>query len=532
MFEQVLAPLGGVWPSAVVALFPLGVLLVFLAGLRISAWAAVLLSAMLTVVLGAGVWQAPLSGTLTAYLLGCATGLWSVGWIVFWGLIIYNTLVVMGAFAALRDWLLMAAGSDVRVQVLVLAWAFGALLEGLVGFGYPWAVVAPILIGLGLADLAALRVAALGNTAPVSFGALGAPIIGLAAVTGLPLFDLSAEIGKVVAVLAIAPPFLLIYLVSGWPGLRTGWPLGVVAAGGFVAGQLPTSQYLGPYLPAVVGALTCLTALLLCVRVWTPQPLPVGGPAWTATLPAGDRRRELTLAVQAGLVPIGILVAVVVAWTGPWSPLPRFVPFKLSVAAQGSLGTPVTITFSWAPFVAGTATLTAWLLILAWLRPSRRQLARTFRAAFDQMWGALLVAPLVFGLAAVFNYAGMANTLASASASLGPSYVLLAPVLGWIAVALSGSATSSNTLFGAFQLSVGRLLGVPDVLFPAFNSVGAAFGKPIAPQTASVGVATTSHVRREGDVIRSNLAWTAALLGYVVVVALLFALVLPSAVRV
>ena len=319
MFVQVLEPLGSVWVAAVVALLPLGVLLVCLAGLRISAWLAVLVCAAVTVALAVVVWDAPIDKTLMAYGLGSATGVWSVGWIVFWGLVIYNTMVTMGAFAALRDWLVMAAGPDVRVQVLVLAWAFGALLEGLVGFGYPWAVVAPILIGLGMSDLAALRTAALGNTAPVSNGALGAPIIGLAAVTGLPLLELSAAIGKIVAVLAIAPPFLLIYLVSGRAGLRTGWPLGVVAAAGFIAGQLPTSQFLGPYLPAVIGALTCLGSLLLFLRVWTPAPLPVGAPA---DLPSGDRRRELILAIQAGLVPIGILVAVVVAWTGPWSPLP------------------------------------------------------------------------------------------------------------------------------------------------------------------------------------------------------------------
>jgi lactate permease len=277
----------------------------------------------------------------------------------------------------------------------------------------------------------------------------------------------------------------------------------------------------------VIGALTCLACLLGLLRVWTPRPLSSGGPALVDDLPTGNRRHELILAVQAGLVPIAILVAVVVAWTGPWSPLPRYVPFKLSVVAEGSLGTPVTIAFSWAPFVAGTATFTAWLLILAYLRPSRRQLARSFRAALTQMWGALLVAPLIFGLAAVFNYAGMANTLASAFAGLGPGYLLLAPVLGWIAVAMSGSATSSNTLFGAFQLSVGRLLGVPDVLCPALNSVGAAFGKPIAPQTASVGVATTGQVRREGNIIRYNLAWTLAYLGYVMLAAALFALFVP-----
>ncbi len=531
MFVQELEPLGSGWSAALIALLPLAVLLVCLAGLRISAWAAVLLSAASTIVLAMTVWGAPVDGTLTAYGLGAATGLWSVGWIVFWGLVIYNTLVATGAFAALRDWLVMAAGSDIRVQVLVLAWAFGALLEGLVGFGYPWAVVAPILIGLGMSDLAALRAAALGNTAPVSYGALGAPVVGLAAATGLPLRELSAGIGAIVAVLAIAPPLLLIYLVSGRDGLRTGWPLGIVASAGFVAGQLPTALFLGPYLPAVIGGLTSLAAVLAFRRAWTPQPVPAGGRAWVADLPAGDRRRELALAVQAGLVSVGILMAVVTAWTGPWSPLPRYVPLELSVAAQGSLGGPVTVTFSWAPFVAGTATLTAWLLITAYLRPSRRQLAGAFRAALTQTWGALLVAPLVFGLAAVFTYSGMANTLAAAFATLGPAYVLLAPVLGWIAVALSGSNTSANTLFGAFQLSVGRLLGTPDLLLPALNSVGAAFGKPVAPQTASVGVATTARVRREGDVIRSTLPWTVALLGYVLLTALLFAVFLPQVMR-
>ena len=150
------------------------------------------------------------------------------------------------------------------MQTLLIAWAFGALLEGLVGFGYPWAVVAPLLISFGIADLAAIRVAALANNAPVSFGALGAPIIGLATVTGLPLNELSASIGKIVAMLALAPPWILIYLVSGRRGLRTGWPLAMVGSLGYILGQFPTSQYLGPYLPDVIGSLVCFAALLRC----------------------------------------------------------------------------------------------------------------------------------------------------------------------------------------------------------------------------------------------------------------------------
>jgi lactate permease len=147
------------------------------------------------------------------------------------------------------------------------------------------------------------------------------------------------------------------------------------------------------------------------------------------------------------------------------------------------------------------------------------------------MWGALLVAPFIFGLANVFNYAGMANSMANGFAKIGPVYVVLAPVLGWIAVALSGSNTSSNAVFGAFQLTVGKLLGAPVLLFPALNSVGAEVGKPVAPQTASVGVATTSMVRKEGDVIRYNMPWTLVILAYLILIALLFYFVFPDAMR-
>jgi lactate permease len=559
VFVQVLTPLGSAWGAAVVALIPLAVLLVYLAGLRLSAWAVVLLSTVMTLWMAVTVWRAPTGQTLAAYGLGAATGLWSVAWIIFWGLVIYNTLVVTGGLDALRDWLVALAGPDVRVQVVVLAWAFGALLEGLVGFGYPWAVVAPMLVGLGLSELRALRAAAFGNIAPATYGALGAPVIGLAAVTGLPLGELSATIGKLVAVLAIVPPFLLIYLVSGRAGLRSGWPLGAVGAAGFIVGQLPTSQYFGPYLPAVVGALTCLAALRGLLRYWQPPPVP-GYPSppgtsppetsWTEPFPlpittaqatparrwaaeppgalaasavgrAGSRLR----AHRTGLMPIIILVAVVVVWTGPWSPLPRYVPVKLSVHAAGSLGAPVNVTFSWAPFVAGTATLTAWLLIVGYLLPGRRLLASAFRRTLRQAWGALLVAPLIFGLTAVFNYSGMANSLANAFAGLGPAFILLAPVLGWIAAAMSGSVTSANNLFGAFQLSVGQLLGTPSVLFPSLNSIGAAVGKPIAPQTVSVGVCTTSHVRREGTLVRRNLLGTLGLLGFLIIAGLVFFLI-------
>lgn len=566
-FAQILDPLGTVLGSTLLALVPVAVLLVLLAGFRMSAWQAVIVGSVVTVLLGVLVWRAPFGSSMGAYGLGMLTGLWSVDWIVLWGVVIYNTMVSTGAFEAFKNWLVQQATADIRVQTILMAWAFGALMEGLVGFGYPWAVVAPILIALGVADLAAIRVAAIANNAPVSYGALGAPIIGLAAVTGLPLMALSASIGKIVAVLALLPPFVLIYLVSGRRGLRDGWPLGVVGALGYIAGQFPTSQYLGPYLPDVVGALVCFAALLVFLRLWRPKVelgfggvpldqtaasrigaadagttggtsgLSGGSPSDGATSPGpgaapAPGSSTGTRAAVWGMVPFGILVAVVIAWTGPWSPLPGYAPFAPAVRAISSLDHKATsISFRWAPFIAGTAILVSWLLVAAFLRPTRAQLAQTLRNTFHQMWGALLVAPFIFGLANVFNYSGMGNSMANGFAKIGPVFVVVAPLLGWIAVALSGSNTSANAVFGAFQLSVARLLGAPALLFPSLNSVGAEVGKPVAPQTASVGVATTSMVRKEGEVIRYNMGWTLVILAYLVLIALLFYLVFPGAMR-
>src|SRR5205823_12394067 len=215
--------------------------------------------------------------------------IWSIDWIVFWGVVIYNVLVETGAFAQFRQWLVTQATADVRIQAILMAWALGALLEGLVGFGYPWAVIAPILVGLGVTEIDAIRVAAIGNNAPVSYGALGAPIIALAAVTNVPLLSLSASVGRIVAILALLPPWILIYLVAGRRGLRGVWPLPVVGSLAYIVGQFPTSQWLGPYLPDIIGALVSFGALLLLLRYWRPtETLGYGGvPLAAGAVPAG-----------------------------------------------------------------------------------------------------------------------------------------------------------------------------------------------------------------------------------------------------
>jgi lactate permease len=474
----------------------------------------------------------PLGDGLLAYVYGSATGIWNVNWITFWGVMLFNTLVATGAFEKLRRWLIQQGTRDVRVQTILFAWAFGALLEGLVGFGYPWAFVAPILITLGIPALDAIRVAAIANNAPVSYGALGAPIIALAAVTGMPLLALAGSVGKIVAILALLPPWILIYLVSGKQGMKGGWPLAVVGSLGYIAGQLPTSIYLGPYLPDVIGAIICFACLLILLKVWHPaQTLGYGGVPVTAEQePAAEGHGLSAGDVFQGWLPIIVLVVVVVLWTGPWSPLPAINWLHLAVSAASSItaGATITAAFDFKPFVGGSAIMAAWIIVALLMRVSRAQLGEIFKKTWSQMWGAFLVGVFIFGLAFVFNFSGMAGSLAKAFSALGPYFIVVAPILGFIGVALSGSNTSTNAMFGKFQALVGQLLGFPLMLLPVLNSVGAEIGKPIAPQTASVGVSTSEFVRNEGEVIRHNFGWTLVLLVYLVLIGVACYLFFPG----
>ena len=533
MFTQILNPTGNLFVTWLVALAPVVVLLVLLAVFRMTAWLAVLIGSIVTFLLGLFVWKMPLGDGALAYLYGSATGVWNVDWITFWGVMLFNTLVITGSFDKFRRWLISQATQDVRVQTMLFAWALGALLEGLVGFGYPWAFVAPILITLGIPDIDAIRVAAIANNAPVSYGALGAPIIALAAVTGYPLLHLSSSVGHIVAILALLPPWVLIYLVSGKDGLRDGWPLAVVGSLGYIAGQFPVAVFLGPYLPDVIGAIVCFAALLILLKLWRPQRvLGYGGVQIPESeLARANRDHGLTgkELFQAWL-PIIVLVVVVVAWTGPWSKLPAVNWYHAAVAAQSSItqGATISAAFDFKPAVAGTAILASWIIVALLLRINGQQLAEIWKKTWHQMWGACLVGVFIFGLAYVYNYSGMAGSLAQAFSEIGVAFLVVAPILGWIGVALSGSNTSTNAMFGKFQALVGQLLGFPPLLLPTLNSVGAEIGKPVAPQTASVGVSTTKFVRNEGAVIRHNMAWTFVLLVYLVLIGIACYLFFPS----
>lgn len=532
MFEQILNPTGNLWLTVFASLVPLLALLFMLAVLRMTAWLATIIAGGVTILVGVLIWHAPLGGMLKSYLYGGLTGFWVIDWITFWGLMIFNTMVLTGVFERFKSWMVHHATADIRIQTIMLAWAFGALLEGVVGFGYPWAVVVPILVGLGIADLDAIRVSALANNAPVSYGALGAPILGLAAVTGLPLMALSGSIGNIVAVLALLPPWVLIYLVSGWEGVAEAWPLAIVGSFSYILGQWPVAHYLGPYLPDLSGALVSFWILFIFVKIWRPKTIRGYGGVQLTPAAVSSAEVEMYTSPRESFVvwlPYLVLIAVVVSWTGPWSHLPAISWFKLSIAAVSSIThKPILSTFNFTPFAGGTSTLVSFIAIFFLLRPKGNAIGPIFAKTFKQMWGALLVACFTFALAFIFVFTGMANSLAYGLSKIGPFFVVLAPVLGFIGVALSGSNTTTNAMFGPVQAMTGGLLNLPVLLLPSFNSVGAEVGKPISPQTASVGVSTSKLVRGEGQVIRHNMGWTLVMLAYLIVIAVLFNYVFPS----
>jgi lactate permease len=322
--------------------------------------------------------------------------------------------------------------------------------------------------------------------------------------------------------------WVLIYLVAGKGGFKDGWPLAIVGSLGYVVGQWPVAYYFGPYLPDVTGSIVCFCALLLLLKVWRPaRILGFGGvPVSTADLAAAASREHGLAAGEVLLawMPFAVLVVVVGLWTGPWSHLPAVGWYSVQVQSFApETKATITAAFKFAPWVGGTAILASWLIIVVLLG-----IGGIFSKTFRQMWGALLVGVFIFGLAYVFNYSGMASSLAKGFSYLGMWFIVVAPILGFIGVALSGSNTSTNAMFGKFQALVGVQLGFPPLLLPTLNSVGAEIGKPIAPQTASVGVSTSKFVRNEGEVIRHNFGWTLVLLAYLIVIGVGFYFVNPA----
>ena len=503
MFKQLLVPVGdSILLSFVVAVFPILVVLLMLGLLRRPAWQASLGGLVVALGVAVLVWRMPSALALSSVANGAVFACWPVMWIVVNALLVYNIAVRSGRFDAFRDWIVNNMPDDRRVVLVVIGFCFGALLEGISGFGTPVAITSSLLILIGYPAMEALVFVLIFNTAPVAFGALGAPVTVLGAVTGLPATTLGAMIGRQLPLLALILPFYVMGLYGGWRSSRALWPLLLVAGGSFAAGQFVASNLIDYSLTDVLASLTSLIVTVLFLKVWRPAPDPEFRIAVNTTRAAASGQ---TPPAWQGWAPWAIISATVILWT----------TFKVATIGQQAINWPllhkaISITlyndkpyaavWTFQPLGTGTAILVAALVTAVFVRMSPSVFLACVAQTVRQTWMAVVTVMLIVGLAYLMNYSGMAYTLGKGVASTGPLFVLLSPFLGWVAVMLSGSDTSGNALFGNLQVVAARQLNLNPILFAASNSSGGVLGKMISPQNIVTGVSVTGMVGQEGAV--------------------------------
>jgi lactate permease len=435
--------------------------------------------------------------------------------------------VLRRSFASITD--------DTRIQAVIIAFSFGALLEALAGFGTPVAICSVMLIALGFKPLKAASVALVANTAPVAFGAIAIPIITLAGVTGLPEDDLGAMVGRQTPFLALLVPLILVFLVDGRRGLRETWPVALVGGVAFAIGQFVCSNYISIELTDIVASLLSVLAIVGFMRLWSPARIqtgaPAGGPrpavAGSSThdpaLEAEIRRREddhvdTRADIIGAYAPYVIIIAVFAL--AQWGPIKDFLAGRtqqfswpgLDVTnAKGEAPKSLTFKFDWLA-AAGTLLLISGLLTMAALRIKPGAALRAYVETLDRLKWAILTVASVLALAYVMNLSGETITLGSWVAGAGSAFAFFSPMIGWLGTAITGSDTSSNSLFGALQVTAAQKAHLSPTLLAAGNSSGGVLGKMISPQNLAIGAAAVGMAGKEGDLFRIVLKWSLILM--------------------
>ncbi len=503
MFRQLLTPMGdSLGLSFLVAVLPIVAVLVLLGLLRRPAWQAALAGLVTGLIVAVAVWKMPVGLALDSVAAGAVLALWPVMWIVVNALLLYNIAVKSGRFDAFRHWVIEHLPNDRRVVLVVIGFCFGALLEGIAGFGTPVAITSSLLILMGFPALEALVFVLIFNTAPVAFGGLGVPVTVLGAVTGLPATALGAMIGRQLPVMALILPFYVMAIYGGMRSVRALWPVLLVAGGSFATSQFIASNLLDYALTDVLASLGSLIVTLLFLQVWRPAP-DLEFQVEDATL--AEETKASSVAPWQGWLPWLLVSAVVIVWTHfGWAAIDeakiQWPGLHNAISITLYNDKPYAAVWSFQPLGTGTAILLAAVVTAAIVRLSPRAFFECVALTIRQVWLAIITVMLIIGLAYLMNYSGLAYTLGHAVASTGYFFVLLSPFLGWVAVMLSGSDTSGNALFGNLQVVAARQLGLHPVLFAATNSSGGVMGKMISPQNIATGVSVTNLKGHEGVV--------------------------------
>ena len=540
IWSQNYDPLGHAWLSTLLAAAPLAVLLGGLAIFRLRAPVAALLglaAALLVAVLGFGM---PAGLAVRAAGYGAAYGLLPIGWIVLNIIFLYQLTEERGQFAVLRD-SIAGITDDSRLQLLLIAYCFGAFFEGAAGFGTPVAVTGAMLIGLGFTRLQAAGLSLIANTAPVAFGALGTPLVTLAGITNLPLADLSATVGRMMTPFAIIVPFWLLIAYCGWRRTLEVWPAVLVAALSFSATQLAISNLHGPWLTAIGAALVSMASLVGFLRLWKPRSVmrisDIAEPgeaviaATTRPSSASQRRAWLPWVILMGVVFLWGLPATK-AWLDglfklvlPFAGLDQFVQRLPPVVAKPEIERALyTLNLLSA---TGTAILLSGVIAGLALGARPREILATYGRAIVMTRASLLTIAAMLALGYLTRYAGVDATLGLAFAATGALYPFFGTLLGWLGVAVTGSDTASNVLFGGLQKVTSQQLGLSPVLMASANSAGGVMGKMIDAQSIVVASTATRWFGQEGRILRYVFVHSIVLAALVGLVVLLMAYVPP-----
>ena len=513
-FTQLLQPVAdNLYISALVALIPIIFYLVALAGFKVKGWLTGLLTLIVAIVVAVVFFKMPFQFAAMSTIHGMVYGLLPISWIILTSVFLYKMTVKSGHFAIIRD-SITSLTDDRRIQALIIAFSFGAFLEGAAGFGAPVAITAALLVGLGFKPLYAAGICMVANTAPVAFGAVGAPVTALDGLAtyanGTPIAatEIAAMIGRQLPLVSIFIPFYLVLIMAGFKKTMEVWPALLVSGGSFAIAQFLSSNYMGEQLPDILSSLVSLISIVVLLQFWKPKT------TWRfEDEDQKDKQNVPTHSLKDIFVawsPFVVLTIIIFVWTlkpvkayfktialNPKVPLIHnniinsishkeiAAVFKLDLI--GSIGTGILV----------AALLSKFIIKLSW-----KDTFKTFVETFSEVKLALLTICFVVGFAYIMNASGMSNTLGSALAATGKAFLVLSPALGWIGVFITGSDTSANLLFGKLQQVTANGVGMDPLVAVAANASGGVVGKMISPQSIAVAAAAVGLVGKESDLLK------------------------------
>jgi lactate permease len=522
MWNQVYNPFGNATLSTIAAAIPVVTLLVLIASGRVKAHIAAIVALVLANLVAILVFTMPANLSIRASLLGIVSGFFPIGWIVLNVIFMYQLTVTAGRFEALKR----AVGgvtADRRLQLLLIAFSFGAFFEGASGFGTPVAITGSILIGLGFSPLAASGLSLIANTAPVAYGALGTPIQGLASVTGLDPYILGAMVGRQLPIFSLIVPFWVVWAFAGWKGMKDVWPAILVTGVSFAIPQFLISNYINPWIVDIGASLISMGCLILFLKVWQPKvlwlsPALRGNDESASTMPPAkliDPTPLTPAELFTALLPWIILCAILLVWGTGWFkaavnpiftwnyPVPELHNMINKVAPVVPTPTKEAAVFSFTYLsFTGTGMLISAIIAGFIMGLSPGKMISEYGRTIKLCAYSLITISAMLAIGTLTRLSGVDATLGLAFAATGVLYPFFGTLLGWLGVALTGSDTASNILFGNLQKITSEQLNLSPILMAAANSSGGVMGKMIDAQSIVVASTATNWFGHEGTILR------------------------------